>query len=295
MTIAAGFRVQDGILLCADTLYTDGNTKQYGDKIFPWAEREATACFALAGSYSNGKMAIDDCRDALSSSVGRLTVSSMIRILRPVLLDVQKKYVHVAPANKRGNAEFNLLIALVTESEDPRLFITMDAAITEVHTFECIGIGHHIGHHVIDPIFEPNLTIDQAVVLALDAVSAAKQMADGVGGKAQLVAIRNKRLSTVFPHDANKAEPLILEYRRYVGRLLQAIADPTMPDDSFTEELRLFAERVTMVRKSWAEEPSWDDLVAWLKTQGQAGPLSTITDQLVPPPSRVLPEGSDES
>src|ERR1035438_7824321 len=68
MTIAAGFVVRDGILLCADTLYTDGYTKEYRDKIFPWPKKGAAVCFALAGSAHVGGHAIRQCQAALSRS-----------------------------------------------------------------------------------------------------------------------------------------------------------------------------------------------------------------------------------
>jgi hypothetical protein len=69
MTIAAGFCVKDGILLCADSMYT-GGSKVHQPKLFGYRLNSGTpeACslaFALAGHENYGKMAIDDCVDEL--------------------------------------------------------------------------------------------------------------------------------------------------------------------------------------------------------------------------------------
>src|SRR5437867_13255703 len=68
VTIAAGFLGNDGLLLCADTLYTDGYTKEYREKIFSWTRKNAAVCFALAGSDAVGRMTVEHCQWALEDS-----------------------------------------------------------------------------------------------------------------------------------------------------------------------------------------------------------------------------------
>lgn len=68
MTMAAGFRLQDGILLCVEMMYT-GLMKIHRQKIFPMAfsdtEPNEHFAFALSGNEAYGKMAIDECAEAL--------------------------------------------------------------------------------------------------------------------------------------------------------------------------------------------------------------------------------------
>jgi hypothetical protein len=65
MTIAAGFRIDDGILICAESQYT-GAAKIFQQKIFPMTITGDSYVFALAGHELNGKMAIDECQEAIS-------------------------------------------------------------------------------------------------------------------------------------------------------------------------------------------------------------------------------------
>src|SRR5271170_6684014 len=60
MTIAAGFKCSDGIVLCADSQMTasDG-TKYNAPKIFSYSENQVDAVFAFAGSEVFSKMCIE--------------------------------------------------------------------------------------------------------------------------------------------------------------------------------------------------------------------------------------------
>src|SRR5262249_50081105 len=65
MTIAAGFRVREGIVLCTDTLYSS-DTQTHERKIF-WEEHDTySMAIALAGLQPYARMAIEDCFEALN-------------------------------------------------------------------------------------------------------------------------------------------------------------------------------------------------------------------------------------
>lgn len=64
MTIAAGFRVRDGVLLCADTEYS-GGSKIHKEKIVSHHFSGGSVAFAIAGHGVNAGMCIRDCRYAL--------------------------------------------------------------------------------------------------------------------------------------------------------------------------------------------------------------------------------------
>src|SRR5687768_1633241 len=65
MTLVAGFVLSEGILLCADTLYSDGTTKAYKDKLFGWFGKYTNVCFAISGSDVVARMVVEECMAAL--------------------------------------------------------------------------------------------------------------------------------------------------------------------------------------------------------------------------------------
>ena len=199
MTIACGFVARDGILLCADTLYTDSFTKEYREKIFPWAGKGAAVCFAVAGDDAIARMAVEDCRLALSESpLRQMSIPNVIRIIRKEIKGIQREYVDAAPYEERAAKRFYLLIGAASNSdESPKLFATSDAAIKPVDGFQCIGSGQHLGQYIIEPMYNPTLAISEAAILAIHTLAATKQRVDGVGGRSQFVALHGVQISPV--------------------------------------------------------------------------------------------------
>lgn len=116
MTIIAGFKVQDGILLCSDTEWS-GGAKAYREKIFTHNFRGGVISFAVSGHEANAKMVIQDCRDALH--VQRETAYTAIElkdIIREAVHDIYVKYVDKIPKAEREIARFDLIIGLILES-----------------------------------------------------------------------------------------------------------------------------------------------------------------------------------
>jgi hypothetical protein len=222
--------------------------------------------FALAGGDAIGRMAVDYCRDALADlKAKRLSSADILGELRPIIKYVHEQYVDSKLPEDRRDAKFNLFIAIATASEDPRLYSTTDAAVTRVDAFGCLGNGMHLGRYLIEPVFERQMTINQAAILAIQALAAAKERVDGVGGRSQFLVIRDKQVSPVVAHDVNLSEPLILDYEKRTADLLLAIADSGLKDEEFDVRLRRFGHRIKDIRDSWRNQAEpWVDLMAKL-------------------------------
>src|SRR3954447_16882605 len=78
MTIAAGFVASDGVLLCADTLYSDGYTKEYHDKVFTWTGNRLALVLAMWGHAANGRMAVDESIEAASKIKKGASISAIV-------------------------------------------------------------------------------------------------------------------------------------------------------------------------------------------------------------------------
>ena len=85
MTITAGFRVRDGILLCADTMYT-GEGKSYETKILTTQIRRVTVAFPFCGAQDYGLMAIEDCQKAILKSASKRQSMDELQDLIPITL-----------------------------------------------------------------------------------------------------------------------------------------------------------------------------------------------------------------
>jgi 20S proteasome alpha/beta subunit len=292
MTIAAGFVSTDGVLLCADTMYTDGYTKFEGNKIFTWTGGEISACFALAGNATIAKMAVDDCVAALYAlEVDKRSFSEAFGAIRSVVKYVQQEYVDKVPIEERERSRFYLLVALHTQAAGLRLYSTNDAAISPVHTYDCIGAGRQIAMYVLEPSYRKDMTINEVAILGIHALAAAKEREDGVGGRSQFLAIRSGVVSPVVAHNIDQSETWVLEYRQKCASLLFDIGNVELDDAEFNKRLDSFTDEARWLRASWkGGSAPWEHLNEWLakvapKEAEQQHPQSTTIDPSRPQPS----------
>ncbi|MBZ5672371.1 MAG: hypothetical protein LAO04_21950 [Acidobacteriia bacterium] len=254
MTIAAGFVAADGILLCADTLWTDGYTKEYRDKIFSWTGRYAAACFAVAGNSANARDVVEACRDALSATQRkRLAVQDILRLIKPIIKTSYESSVDARPYEERDDARFSLLVGVAAGKQVPQLFASTRTVLAPVDTFDCVGAGRHLARYVVQPSYRNNLTVDELAVLGILALAATKQHVDGVGGKSQFVVIGQGFVSGIVPYDVNQSEPLALEHQRRATDLLLTIADATLDAESFRNMVRRFTNYLQDARSEWSK------------------------------------------
>jgi 20S proteasome alpha/beta subunit len=284
MTIAAGFVLKDGVLLCADTLISDTQTKEYGQKIFSWGGKYASVCFALAGNYPVARLAIEECQDALDvAEAAELSKRDVISIIRPIIRTTYADYVDSRPYEDKEASKFQLLVAVVSRHDPPALYVASGGpALVPVQSFECIGIGRQLGRYIAEPYrLDTNvINVDAAAVLGIQILAAAKERVDGVGGESHFVAVRDRMMGVTLPHDVVKAEPLTLRYRECANRLLMALTDATLAEPELRGRFDLFRSDALAIREQWTGQAArWNDVIVPLQgvvAAASAGALGTV-------------------
>ena len=272
MTIAAGFVVRNGILLCADMLFSDGETREYREKIFPWFGKHASICFAVSGP-DVARVAVDHCRDALAAWEGEtLLTSDAMGIIRPIVKYMYDEFVDAKPCEDRDRVRFRLMVGIAPASEVPTLYVTVDGAIAPVAEFDCIGSGRQLARYVIGRGYDKAMTVDQVAILAIQALAATKEVVDGVGGRSQFIVVRDNKLSPVVAHDIDESEAFALRYQERCAKLLLAAGDGEMADADFRHRLDVFTTQILQTRKDWLASASpWKELLDQLRQESGGG------------------------
>src|SRR5438128_1277293 len=92
MTIIAGFRCQDGILLCADSQYT-GYEKRYQEKIIHKDFREGRLWIAMTGDAAYARSTVVDCLEAIEKiPQGQQSISAVRTAIRRQLRRMSQEY-----------------------------------------------------------------------------------------------------------------------------------------------------------------------------------------------------------
>ena len=298
MTIVAGFHLQDGIVLCGDTMYT-GNVKIQQPKlsgvtIFGSTDsrEQVSLAFALAGNEANAQMAIEDCIEGIRECpIEQRTGRRITKILRSAVLNVNRDYVE--GHSDQYSLGFELIIgAWVPRGGGYRMWSTAGAGLVSNHGYYCHGSGGYIGHYLIRPVFRRAMSRAQTVLLAIQAIAAAKTIDPGCGGGTDFITISDGGvLSAVVPYNPVGIEPNLLSFDNMCRQLLFCIADREMTTNQYNQELDQFVEKCRGMRETIAGR-TFDYILDMLRrsaeqTAAASGVQDTAESSSSNPPSNA--------
>ena len=290
MTIVAGFLLQEHIVLCGDTMVTSGikthQSKLQGFHVNDGAERY-TFGFALAGNEVNGEMAIQDCIAALSECPKQeLTLRKATEILREAIADINRRYVD----GRSDTERFDLIIgAWLPRGGGLKLFSTAGGSGVIRRDHECLGSGYWLANIIANPMFHRRMRLDETVLLAIQAIAAAKKYDPYCGGDTNFMVIaRGGAISAAVPYRAVEVENYIADFDNSSRRLLLDLGNAELQEADIERKLAEFVEVGRRVR-AFLRNRGFDYMTSFLQRLMQAAkphPESTTADQSPPPPSQ---------
>ncbi|HXM44456.1 MAG TPA: hypothetical protein VN924_24675 [Bryobacteraceae bacterium] len=288
MTIVAGFHVNDGILICSDTQYT-GAAKVYQQKVFPMTVDGDTYVFGLAGHEPNGKMAIEDCQEAIQDlPAEQRSLKGIKRALRKAVKPICDEYVLSRPTGDQDGVAFEIMVGCwIARGGGHKLFsISRNGAVNRLDGYGCIGVGSYLGDYFIRQIFRRQMTVDTVLLLAAQTLNAVKSYDQNCGGPSQLVIIDKNGHHAFLAPESPWILYFLSTYDAIARQLMFAIADEGLSAPDFDMHLQQFIKQVGMFRTESLRQSSLG---------GSLNPLPTTAYQSPRPPSPESLEGSDES
>lgn len=208
MTLVAGFRCRDGLILCADTQEViAGYTKLDTDKISTVMAVAGCVSVAGAGDADLIDMVIDRLTDHFVLDGCPVTdwrgMEKEIRnVVVPLLRDQMQQTSFLKP-DERPWAD--LLIASRAQDGKTMLKISGTKA-RRVTKAQCVGAGLLVADSLVKRLFDFNMPMKQAGLLAIYILHQAKQYVDGVGGNTELLFIGDWGLARIPTADVQKIE-----------------------------------------------------------------------------------------
>jgi hypothetical protein len=141
MSVAAGFKYWNGIVLCADTLVSGGIVSRHASKIGGFRFSDGVAVFAVAGHSDMAEAAIQQCEEPLCDYSGEpRKKASISRIIREVLA---REYEHFIIKNGYENTakDYAIIVAIHSESDGVGLYATAGQQMKRSKGCELIGSG----------------------------------------------------------------------------------------------------------------------------------------------------------
>jgi hypothetical protein len=304
MTIAAGFRVENGVLLCADQLHVAGDgATSYSPKLVAGETSDGLCVFgfAYAGNQANAKLAIRACMKTIKR--GKASGSEeMLDALSRSILAVNKNHVDCHQPSELDAERFELLIALNCVGESyTELFTTSGSTLMPVEKrYHFIGVGGAYGECVGRVMPQQEATsLEVALMLANRSLATAKRYTNDCGGPSSFTFV-SKEVGCPRILHVNQPfiEEYVSEYETAMDRILLACVEDKSTDVSIAKELESLATSAGLLRFKWRS--SMRALALPLRGMvpilpKRSSPQSTTTDSSPQPPSPELPGGSGES
>jgi len=253
MTIAAGFCYAEGIVVCADSQFTAGNSKVVGEKTGRFTASWGQVIASFEGNAHYAVTAFQICQNRRESDDVR---SDPIEGLRTLLHDHYHHSVFAHPdyADKPEDFDYTLFLGIRIQDEDPRLFKVTFGELKEMGGFDCAGAGEEWARTIMQYLFRPGLKAREAVCLASYVLAHVKVRAQYVGGptsiklmtKTEVIDIRESLdLMALTIHIENVANWFASECEQFL--LKHALSNA----NDFEQLRAIFNERIAHLRSIW--------------------------------------------
>jgi 20S proteasome alpha/beta subunit len=259
VTIIAGFRCSDGVVICADTQETTYLGEQPVSKrnIPKLSFHEHTPYFREAKPLPDLAVAICGAGDgafieklaneAWKSAEGSASINEACIAIEEKIKEMHREFGQIYQLGAMPTAK---LIYGVKGDGEARLFSADGPMVNLVDGFKSSGMGYYMADFLASRMYDSSLTAQQCVVLAAYILFQAKEHVDGCGGDSHIAVLRERESSGAIEAANIEAITKTLQYAdQETGRLILAIANFGLDEKTFLKQA--------------------DDVVGWLKEYRQ--------------------------
>lgn len=200
MTVAASFRFDGGILLCADTKIST-YIKTNESKIFASEYSEGAFYSAICVACNNfdlAKGAVRECEEALANvDIGIAAIASVRDQIQDVLTKFYHLHVLPRPADE---SDFELLIGILLNQRPQLYYSSRTEVLNEVSSYRCIGSGAYLANYLIGRCGPyDSLSRDEIGLMASYVLERVKDHDEAVGGEIEFFIIQPHEIGPYVP------------------------------------------------------------------------------------------------
>jgi hypothetical protein len=259
VTIIAGFKCDDGIVICSDTQETVLHSKRQVSKLryerasFSQEVDRLSAAFCGAGDGPFIDKIVENCWAA-----ARLA-SDLDEACSGVEGEIKRTYTEFGSVYQPGFCPAVDLIYGLKQADQSRLFVARGPVVNEKFDYDSSGAGYYMADFLAARMYHAGLNLREGVILAAYVLHQAKEHVEGCGGESQIAVLRNNGISgRVDPGRINAITECLKFADRQTGGLLLSTADVEIDDEAFSELARSFESVLTTVRQDTRREMQTD-------------------------------------
>ena len=187
MTLVAGFVCDDGIVVCADRLFT-GVNKTYGDKAWIFPANGVTVVLAGADEKLLIYRVRDDLQNRLAISKPN-TLAEAVTIAREVLHEV---HVNEVLPNLPGDEYFSVAALVAVRAPDGLgLYESEMGVLASVGDRACLSnpSGQALGQYLSEWLFDSSMPVAWGRVVAAHTLRLTGKYSPDIGGQSRIITI----------------------------------------------------------------------------------------------------------
>lgn len=261
MTLIAGLKCVDGIVLAADTeestLYTRGRARKLLTRTFSKGKNRhdpKTVVVAIAGAGSAALIdsAIEEIFEAISVSKGS-TVGQLKKTISNSLLRFYRHNVSAYPTRDPLDNVIDLICGVRAATGELTLYKASGPLLSTVTGFAICGSGELL-RHIVEELYQPTIAVPRAVALTLHTLNLGKRYVTGVGGDSEIVTLLAHGIPAQEHVKGIKIKEQHLDqFNQLVGELLLQFPDASITPDAFAMAMSQVVNDVQDLRTRQSE------------------------------------------
>src|SRR5258708_30007507 len=218
MTIIAGFRCKDGILICADREESVGTSKKDAEKLFllhasPWNMTVATAGHSGLCDLAVKRLIQAFLRAAMVPGVDMDKLEEQHeQIIIDVLTKIHEDHIWKNP--KSEDYRIRLIVGLsFLPQQTQHLYLTQDNIPQPISRYCCEGYGADLCTYFSDRLYRDDLNLHEIILLAAFIFREVNDTVQFCGGGTDMTFLRPGALGThISPQGFNEIQREIPEF-----------------------------------------------------------------------------------
>jgi 20S proteasome alpha/beta subunit len=269
MTLIAGFRCNDGFVICADAQETVGDFRVAVQKIEP--KTLGNFEMVIGGSGNNGDVidaAIyfleETVEDAPEKSVADLKIIIEKRLKEFLSSEVVTKTV----SEQDRLPQFLIALRSRITSEIGAWRSALDKLIP-IKDHALIGCAKDVYKHVVKERYSTSISITRAILLGIDVFRLAKETSNYIGGPTSVVIVRPAGITNGNPSRIKEEEESVALFAQMINAVLLSSADASIGSEQFKTDFRELEATIFALREEREHVP----LDAYIAVAVQSGRL----------------------
>jgi 20S proteasome alpha/beta subunit len=242
VTIVAGFKCYEGVVLCADTQETVAELSKRNIPKLIFEPRDQIGktralndddlAVAFCGAANNGPFVDKLVQNAWEDAQMATNLDEVCTIIETSIGRTYRKYGEIYQTGYCPSAE---LIYGVKMFGGSKLFSASGPVVTEQSRYATGGGGYYMADFLASRMYSHHMSLRQCAILAAYILFQAKEHVDGCGGESQIAVIRNHGVSgTADVPSVERLNRLLGKFDSAIGELILSATDLETEDHSLS-------------------------------------------------------------